>query len=181
MLNKIGDLFKTTTKTQLGEGNGIPLKYSCLENPMDRGAWWAAVYGVAQSRTRLKRLSSSSSSKTQLRGNTTVRSYAGWNTESCLWEVQMWFHVQRLVLVIMMTNLSCFLTLSYFLNNFSSPVPRPCLSHRVPGTRNMTGEATGLMAPVQQLFLPQREGGHRLHQDGWVQVTLKQQIMSLET
>ena len=46
-----------------GEGNGNPLQYSCLENPRDRGAWWAAVYGVAQSRTRLKRLSSSSSSK----------------------------------------------------------------------------------------------------------------------
>ena len=42
--------------------DGNPLQYSCLENPRDRGAWWAAVYGVAQSRTRLKRLSSSSSS-----------------------------------------------------------------------------------------------------------------------
>ena len=42
-----------------GEGNGTPLQCSCLENPMDRGAWWAAVYGVAQSRTRLKRFSSS--------------------------------------------------------------------------------------------------------------------------
>ena len=41
----------------LGEGNGNPLQYSCLENPVDRGAWWAAVYGVTQSRTRLKRLS----------------------------------------------------------------------------------------------------------------------------
>ena len=47
-----------------GEGNGNPLQCSCLENPRDGGAWWAAVYGVAQSRTRLKRLSSSSSSKT---------------------------------------------------------------------------------------------------------------------
>ena len=47
----------------IGEGNGNPLQCSCLENPRDRGAWWAAVYGVAQSRTRLKRLSSSSSSK----------------------------------------------------------------------------------------------------------------------
>ena len=46
----------------LEEGNGNPLQYSCLENPRDGGAWWAAVYGVAQSRTRLKRLSSSSSS-----------------------------------------------------------------------------------------------------------------------
>ena len=44
-----------------GEGNGNPLQYSCLENPRDRGDWWAAVHGVAQSRTRLKRLSSSSS------------------------------------------------------------------------------------------------------------------------
>ena len=36
-----------------GEGNGNPLQYSCLENPMDRGAWWAAVHGVTKSQTRL--------------------------------------------------------------------------------------------------------------------------------
>ena len=48
-----------------GEGNGNPLQCSCLENPRDSGAWWAAVYGVAQSRTRLKRLSSSSSSSSK--------------------------------------------------------------------------------------------------------------------
>ena len=47
----------------VGEGNGNPLQCSCLENPRDGGAWWAAVYGVAQSQTRLKRLSSSSSSQ----------------------------------------------------------------------------------------------------------------------
>ena len=47
--------------TSNGEGDGNPLQYSCLENPRDRGAKWAAIYGVAQSRTRLKRLSSSSS------------------------------------------------------------------------------------------------------------------------
>ena len=46
----------------IGEGNGNPLQCSCLENPRDWGAWWAAVYGVAQSRTQLKWLSSSSSS-----------------------------------------------------------------------------------------------------------------------
>ena len=46
----------------IGEGNGNPLQCSCLETLRDGGAWWAAVYGVAQSRTRLKRLSSSSSS-----------------------------------------------------------------------------------------------------------------------
>ena len=45
----------------IGEGNGNPFQCSCLENPRDGGAWWAAVYGVAQSWTRLKRLSSSSS------------------------------------------------------------------------------------------------------------------------
>ena len=45
---------------QVGEGNGTPLQYSCLENPMDGGAWWAAVHGVTQRRTRLKQLSSSS-------------------------------------------------------------------------------------------------------------------------
>ena len=44
----------------IGEGNGNPLQYSCLENPIDGGAWWAAVYGVAQIRTQLKQLSSSS-------------------------------------------------------------------------------------------------------------------------
>ena len=45
----------------IGEGNGSPLQCSCLENPRDGGAWWAAVYGVAQSWTQLKWLSSSSS------------------------------------------------------------------------------------------------------------------------
>ena len=46
----------------IGEGNGSPLQCSCLENPRDGGAWWAAVYGVAQIRTQLMQLSSSSSS-----------------------------------------------------------------------------------------------------------------------
>ena len=51
------------------EVNGNPLQYSCLENPRDGGAWWAAVYGVAQSRTRLKRLSSTSPlNKVRVRG-----------------------------------------------------------------------------------------------------------------
>ena len=50
-----------TSLSRIGEGNGNPLQCSCLENPRDGGAWWAAVYGVAQSRTRLKWLSSSSS------------------------------------------------------------------------------------------------------------------------
>ena len=49
--------------SRIGEGNGNPLQCSCLENPRDGGAWWAAVYGVTQSQTRLKRLSSSSNSR----------------------------------------------------------------------------------------------------------------------
>ena len=52
-------LFNMLARVVIGEGNGIPLQYSCLGNPRDGGAWWAAIYGVTQSRTRLKRLSSS--------------------------------------------------------------------------------------------------------------------------
>ena len=62
----------------IGEGNGNPLQCSCPENPRDGGAWWAAIYGVTQSRTQLKRLSSSNSSsssgKTTGRGETYVPS-----------------------------------------------------------------------------------------------------------
>ena len=50
----------------IGEGNGNPLQCSCPKNPRDGGAWWAAVCGVTQSRTRLKRLSSSSSSSSNI-------------------------------------------------------------------------------------------------------------------
>ena len=59
----------------IGEGNGNPLQCSCLENPRDGGAWWAAVYGVAQSWTRLKRLSSSSSSSNVLCSKSENRHY----------------------------------------------------------------------------------------------------------
>ena len=56
-----------TSLSCIGEGNGNPLQCSCLENPRDGEAWWAAVYGVAQSRTWLTRLSSSSSGMAQCR------------------------------------------------------------------------------------------------------------------
>ena len=49
----VSPIHKALLKTLCGEGNGTPLQYSCLENPMDGGAWWAAVHGVARSRTRL--------------------------------------------------------------------------------------------------------------------------------
>ena len=50
-------LWVTWLLWSVGEGNGNPLQYSCLENPVDRGAWWAAVHGIVQSWTQLKRLS----------------------------------------------------------------------------------------------------------------------------
>ena len=53
-------LFNMLSRLVIGEGNGNPLQCSCLDNPRDGGAWWASIYGVAQSRTRLKWLSSSS-------------------------------------------------------------------------------------------------------------------------
>ena len=64
-LQSMGSLRVDTTErlhfdfslSRIGEGNGNPLQCSCLENPRDGEAWWAAVYGVAQSQTRLKRLS----------------------------------------------------------------------------------------------------------------------------
>ena len=69
-LQSMGSLESDTTErlhfhfslSYIGEGNSNPLQCSCLENPRDGGAWWAAIYGVTQSRTLLKRLSSSSSS-----------------------------------------------------------------------------------------------------------------------
>ena len=85
------------------EGNGTPLQYSCLENPMDGGAWWAAVYGVAQSWTRLKQLSSSSSSRYERRPQEEVSSwtkrlvrqvwsrdlltYKAWSSDNIEWPV----------------------------------------------------------------------------------------------
>ena len=63
-LQSMGSLESVTTSlslSRLGEGNGNPLQCSCLENPRDGEVWWAAVYGVEKSRTRLKQLSSSSS------------------------------------------------------------------------------------------------------------------------
>ena len=60
-LDRTEQLYFQFSLSCFGEGNGNPLQHSCLENPRDRGACWAAVYGVAQGQTRLQRLSSSSS------------------------------------------------------------------------------------------------------------------------
>ena len=65
----------------IGEGNGNPLQCSCLENPRDGGAWWAAVSGVTQSQTRLKRLGSSSSSRPGWLPFTALLLYSGCSVE----------------------------------------------------------------------------------------------------
>ena len=75
-----------------GEGNGNPLQCSCLENPIDGRAWWAAVYGVAQSQTWLKWLSSSSSSKlwdalsqyTELGDDPSTAPAGNWRVSICI-------------------------------------------------------------------------------------------------
>ena len=77
---KVGHDWATSLSFSLsciGEGNDNPLQCSCLENPRDGGTWWAAVYGVAQSQTRLTRLSSSSSS-TSVSGETGVMLSTSW-------------------------------------------------------------------------------------------------------
>ena len=83
----------------IGEGNGNPLQCSCLENPRDGGGWWAAFYVVAQSRTQLKRLSSSSveeQDKLEVRRGEpllqgTVPRLQNLNLLHKLWEVCYWF------------------------------------------------------------------------------------------
>ena len=72
----------------IGGGNGNPLQCSCLKNPRDGGAWWAAVYGVAQSRTRLKRLSSSSSSSMEFLVKRTTATLRLSGKESAVQELQ---------------------------------------------------------------------------------------------
>ena len=67
-----------TSLSRIGEGNGNPLQCSCLENPRDGGTWWAAIYGVAQSRTRLKWLSSSSREDVEKR-----------KSSDCWWECKL--------------------------------------------------------------------------------------------
>ena len=83
----------------IGEGNGNPLQCSCLENPRDRGAWWAAVYGVAQSQTRLKRLSSSSSKELSdlTFAISTFQDVSGWRVPTALCLAPGWSCVGRRV------------------------------------------------------------------------------------
>ena len=76
----------------IGEGNGNPLQCSCLENPRDRGVWWSSVFGVAQSRTRLKRLSSSSSSKLNEPTSPALQVDSG-RLQSMKWQKRVRYHL----------------------------------------------------------------------------------------
>ena len=89
-LQSMGSLESDTTErlhfhfslSCIGEGTGNPLQCSFLENSRDRGAWWAAVCGVAQSRTRLKQLSSSSRSSSSIRSSSSSRQTLGFTGSS---------------------------------------------------------------------------------------------------
>ena len=89
----------------IGEGNGNPLQCSCLENPRDGGAWWATVYGVAQSWTRLKRLSSSSSSRSEGPAPAGV-----WEGRAHFWKSVWWWPCR--------IRLGMFLPLQFFWKSF---------------------------------------------------------------
>ena len=107
----------------IGKGNGSPLQCSCLETPRDGEAWWAAVYGIAQSRTRLKRLSSSSSSSSSRQ----VKYFQ--NCEPItLWEINLLTRIQCLWIVLFVFILvnpskhyfpELFQLVPYFLTPFS--------------------------------------------------------------
>jgi len=108
----------------IGEGNGNPLQCSCLENPRDRGAWWAAVCGVAQSRTRLKRLSSSSSSSDYITSS--------WRLAGGYSSAQFWCLCQKLSLSPLYFNK----TLLYKSSERASLVSGPGLDSSPLGAKN---------------------------------------------
>ena len=99
----------------IGEGNGNPLRCFCLENPRDGGAWWAAVYGVAQSQTWLKWLSSSRSLWTWTQHSVLVLNYnfsllLNWGClHACSTRLGQWFFSSLFVLV-----LHCFHHITFF-------------------------------------------------------------------
>ena len=98
----------------IGERNGNPLQCSCLENPRNGGAWWAAIYGVTQSRTRFKRLSSSSSSSSRspLEILFPITSNLSQHTHTLKSSKQLWV-TERVIFKFMELNLQKFLRSSF--------------------------------------------------------------------
>ena len=120
----------------IGGGNGTPLQCSCLENPRDGGACWAAVYGVAQSRTRLKRLSSSSLHKhCELLGST-----PGMHLWKCIHLTGM--HLDLTEGCWEMTLNTCDTGLPWWLSGKKSACQAGDVS-AIPGSRRSPGEGNG--------------------------------------
>ena len=88
----------------IGEGNGNPLQCSCLENPRDGGTQWAAIYGVAQGRTRLKRLSSSSSNSSSSSRICSILHHVVGKTDIMYQERQIWVVLMECQLHVMMED-----------------------------------------------------------------------------
>ena len=80
-----------------GGGHGNPLQYSCQENHMDRGAWWAAIYGVTQSQTQLKQLSSSSSEGAKLLSSNQKVLYLWQIFVPVIFQFKCWWKIKRTV------------------------------------------------------------------------------------
>ena len=101
----------------IGEGDGTPLQCSCLENPRDRGAWWAAVYGVTQSRTRLTWLSSNTSYKYALNILFYYKShYLIFNSQWSLWFIHV--HTVLIDLHFFMHKWATIRLFSFWIKNF---------------------------------------------------------------
>ena len=94
----------------IGKVNGNPLQCSCLENPRDRGAWWAAIYGITQSRTQLKQLSSSSSEGAKLLSSNQKVLYLWQIFIPVIFQFKCWWKIKRTVCYICASIYSTLLT-----------------------------------------------------------------------
>ena len=138
--------------SRIGEGNGNPLQCSCLENPSDEGAWWAAVYGVAKSRTRLTWLSCSSG-----RNDNTFHVYdiSHYSRHFCVYRF-IWLSWERLSEI--WSYISQMRTLTHSVFSYCSEATQ---AGRRPGSRRYVSWATDVLL----FFLLVRTGswmGHAL-------------------
>ena len=153
----------------IGEGNGNPLQCSCLENPRDRGAWWAAIYGVAQSRTSLKQLSSSSSSSIKLCESPESKWKAHCLRRGNCW---MWLLVLEILKIIIaakhrtlnVTELPIYFNVTEVNTPIlQSPFPSPWIS---PGSGGAPGEGNATHSSILAWGIPWTEEPGRLQSMG---------------